>query len=210
MTYYTAGDFARQGGYYRGYYSAGGFFKWLGGAIRSPLGHALVSLIPGGTTAAAVGEAAGGLIGGGMHGTTPVEPGAASLPGHSVQGLTSGGMMPSHQVAEEPAMGGGTPGHAAHRHAAGHRGGRGVHRRRAGARRRRGGARRRSGRRSSRRHPAGDFYAGGDVRRAESGRFLSGHRWPARRRRRGRGRGRGGAVSFTTKDGRRVSFTPRR
>lgn len=200
MGYYKSGDYGG-GGYYRGYYSGGGFLdtagKLLHSALRNPLAQAAAAILPGpaglilkGATAAAamtkISEPA------------PAPPSAASMPGHATQTITSGGMMSSHQTQMPPA---GTPGHVAHQSGTGgagparHR--RSSHRRRASSHRRRS-----SGHRTRRRGRS--RASGGDIRRAASGRFLTGHRAPRRRSHR-----RGGTVSFVTKDGRRVSFSPR-
>lgn len=125
MGYYAAGDFGRGGGYYRGYYSAGGFFSAIGrglgaigGAIRSPLGSTLVSFIPGGKIAEGAGQLIGSLASGHSSSSAvekgnPVShPSTSSMPGPATQGLTSGGMMPSHAVTG-PA---GTPGATAALH----------------------------------------------------------------------------------------------
>jgi len=205
---YGHGNYQARAAYAGGFTSAGGFFSGLkklaGGAIKfataNPLGKALVGSIPGVGGALTAFDALKGIGAGakvGLNKTlTPFKPGLAT-------GGPAGGKL------SLPAFGAAAARKASSRKAS--------RKKRKSSRR----PKRTSSRRRRRRAGAGDMLAAGDYgddwsgtrpSRDKHGRYLTRaggrrhHAAPPRRRRRG-GRRRGAHVSFTTKDGRRVSFT---
>jgi hypothetical protein len=219
--YYGAGDYQRSVSYARGYYPGGGFLSGLlkkgvglvSKVASNPLVGTALSFVPGGgllkTGLGIAGKVLSGPIGKGLAG-----------------GVLSGAGMGLFDSAVAGAkglmgIGGANKPAAGQRQLAAFTGGaveRGSpkRKRRSSSRRRRSSSRRSSSRRSSGRRRSRRRYQAGDARDS-NGQWTSGggpmkyphhgHRHPPKRRRR---RGGGGRVSFTTKDGRRVSFSAKR
>jgi hypothetical protein len=203
---YGMGDYQSRSGYAGGYYAAGGFFSGLKKLATSKLGQVGLGLLSKAVPVMGPSLAAGVNL---LAGKRP-SLGDFAIPGYSsvmkggvlgtklgspLKGLLGGGKA----GVKFSAMGGaGKP----------KRGARRSIRVEAPRRRKRRSPARRSSRRTSKRR-RGDW--GDDGGRDKRGHFLNergGHaNFRKRRRRRGGG---GGRVSFTTKDGRRVSFTARR
>lgn len=221
--WYGQGDYQRRSvGFAPGYYAAGGFFSKLTKgikagaslALKSGLGKAALSFVPGGGLIGAAASAipalrstfGGGLldmaIASGKEAVRTVTTGKAGRPAQLVKALaapTRAGGATALQLAgfnvEAPAR---------------KKRKKRKSTRRAAPRRRR--AKRTSSRRTSSRRKRRSSYSRGDARESD-GRWTSdgrvpmdyphrGHYHPPKRRKRKR-RGR---VSFTTKDGRKVSF----
>lgn len=200
---YGAGDYQSRTAFAPGYYAAGGFFSGLkklaGKAVnfanKTVVGKALVGAVPGlGGIVTAAGIAQRGL--GAIYDNKP----SLSFKGYGGAGPGTGGKL-ALPAFKKAAAAKAAPSRSRKR--------RSRKRRAAPARRRR---------RSSRgRGDYGDDWSGSTPSRAKgTGQFLTRaggrrhHPEPPRRRRRRRGSRRPGQrVSFTTKDGRHVSFTAR-
>jgi hypothetical protein len=210
--YYGAGDYQRAASFVRGYYPGGGFLSGLvskvgglaGKVLSNPLVQTGLSFVPGGGIIAKGAQLAGRFLGSGS-GAAMVAGGAKKLLGAGVKTLATGTIL---QAGSNLIGGGG--------------GGASIPsfnvEKPNKPKRRRSTRRRASSRRSSTRsrRRGRRYYRGGDLREA-SGRWTSqgnvsqsyphkGHYHPPKRRRRRRGGGRRGRVSFTTRDGRKVSF----
>jgi len=199
---YGQGDFQRRSGYAGGYYAAGGFFSGLrklaGGvvktALKSPLVKSFASSLPvvgGAITAFDMLKGIGGGSKGGLAATlTPLKP--------AITGGAATGKLSLPHIAAAAKVG---------------KSSRRKTRKKATRRRKASSTRRRRKTRLGQ-GDYGDDWSGSKPSRDKSGRYLTRaggrrhHAAPPRRRRRRRGgHRRGGNVSFTTKDGRHVSFT---
>ncbi|HET8542493.1 MAG TPA: hypothetical protein VFL83_21645 [Anaeromyxobacter sp.] len=206
-TYYGAGDYNRRAAFTGRYYAAGGFFsslKKLGSKIGNVAGMlpAAGLKLPGALGKGGLAKLAGKVGGKFLRGVPVLGTALTAFDiGKDLVGAfkPKAGAMTFSGLAGMQAEKG--PSSSSRRSSSSSR------------RRRRAGGRRSAPRRSARRRRRSSYSRGdwGDpMGRDKKGHYLSrrgGHRNFRRRRRRRRGRGQ--RVSFTTKSGRRVSFTAR-